>query len=236
MNTYKKDDIVELIEKFQKSNNPKDRYASFDYCYRYFLTSSSKQLRADIEKSCLVLGFYLASWGMLRASSFLLNKSIKYYEPLIRYIASLDKDVWQIDVNNYDEANIKRIICIYKDIKERIIENGNSDLTLITKVMLGVFGCVPAFDENFGSAFRDIFKDSESQGKGFRRVSPNSLNLIKKFYEDNKEVIDGLADTTFVTDFNTGKKSGIKYTKAKIIDMYGFTYGVYLNEQDKKKE
>jgi len=93
---YQQNDIGEMVMTFQIANNPTDRYASFDFCYHYFRRSSSRDLLHDMEKSCLVIGFYLASWGMLRGSSFLLNKSAKYYEPLIEYIANLDEEIWDI--------------------------------------------------------------------------------------------------------------------------------------------
>ena len=58
-----KKDIELVVNKFKSQLNPNDRYTSFDYCYNYFKTT--KDLTKDFEKSCLMLGFYLASWGML---------------------------------------------------------------------------------------------------------------------------------------------------------------------------
>lgn len=219
---YRQNDIVDVVKEFQKKNNPTDRYASFDYCYYYFRQSSSKDLLEDMEKSCLAIGFYLSSWGMLRGSSFLLNKSAKYYEPLINYIAAKDKKVWNIDIDNYNKENINTICEIYKDIKDKTIENGNSHLTLVTKIMLGVFGFVPAFDNYFGNTFRDIFSDN----CGFRSLNPKSLECIQRFYACNKEEINRLSDQIFVIDFSNGKKTKISYPKSKIIDMYGFTKGL----------
>lgn len=40
----------------------------------------------NIQLSCLYLGFYLASWGMLRASSVLLQRSVKHDVPVIDMI------------------------------------------------------------------------------------------------------------------------------------------------------
>jgi hypothetical protein len=215
----KRPDIEPIVKMFLSKSNPDDRYISFDYCYNYF--QKTKDLNKDIEKSCLVVGFYLASWGMFRGSSFLLQKSVKHFQPTIQYIATLEKSVWHIDVPNYDEENIQRIIKIYKDIKDRLILNGNSDLTLITKILLGVFGFVPAFDNYFCNTFRVI-----SNGQcGFRNVSAKSLTFIKRFYEANQHTIDKLSKQTFTTDFETEKKTTINYPKAKIIDMYGFTFG-----------
>jgi len=212
-----KTDIDTIVNKFKIQLNPDDRYTSFDYCYNYF--RATNDITKDIEKSCLVLGFYLASWGMFRGSSFLLQKSVKHFEPTIRYIATLDSSIWEIDADNYDENNILTIIKIYNDIKTRLINNNNSDLTLITKILLGVFGFIPAFDNYFCNSFRAI-----SGGQcGFRKVNVKSLTFIKTFYESNKTTIDRLSAETFTTDFMTGQKTIINYPKAKIIDMYGFT-------------
>ena len=212
-------DIETTVNKYKSQSNPDDRYTSFDYCCNYFRTTND--LTRDIEKSCLVLGFYLASWGMFRGSSFLLQKSIKHFEPTIRFIATVDKSVWDIDVDNYNEKTIQTIIGIYKDIKNLLILNWNADLVLITKILLGVFGIIPAFDNNFRVSFRSI-----SGGRiGFTKVNIISLCFIKSFYESNKATIDRLSAETFTTDYMTGQKTTINYTKAKIIDMYGFTFG-----------
>lgn len=213
----KRTDIEAVVENFKSKSGPYDRYTSFDYCYNYFRQTSD--LNQDIQKSCLTLGFYLASWGMFRGSSFLLQQSAKQFYPTIKYINSLDKSVWSIDVDQYSDGNIQTIIRIYKDIKKNLIQKDNTDLTLITKVLLGVFGFIPAFDSYFCDSFRMI-----SEGScGFRRVNEKSMNFIRNFYNTNQDVIDKLSSETFTTDFHTGEKTQINYPKAKIIDMYGFS-------------
>jgi hypothetical protein len=84
---------------------PTERYASFDYCYNYFQSFREQQnipglaSPEQMQTSCLQIAFYLASWGMLRASSFLLRKSAKYYEPLIEGIVQFPQNIWDIDVD-----------------------------------------------------------------------------------------------------------------------------------------
>ena len=220
----KRDNIESVIEYYKSKSKPEDRFTSFDYCYNYF--RSTTDLEKDIEKSCLVLGFYLASWGMFRGSSFLLDCSVKRFESTIKYINEQKKSVWSIDVDNYEE-NIVNIIEIYNGIKDRLILNRESDLTLITKILLGVFGFIPAFDSNFCDTFRVL-----SKGKcGFRKVNKKSLCFIHNFYQENKQTIDNLSAKTFTTDFLTEGKTIINYPKAKIIDMYGF-----YASQEKKTE
>src|ERR1035437_2167110 len=117
----KRTDIETIVNEFKNDSKPEDRYTSFDYCYNYFRTT--KDLTTDIEKSCLTLGFYLASWGMYRGSSFLPKKSVKHFISTIQYIATLDKSLWEIEVDNYTEENMQTIIKIYKEIKDKLIEN-----------------------------------------------------------------------------------------------------------------
>jgi hypothetical protein len=58
-----KENFDKIINEYKSKSQPTDRYTSFDYCFNFF--SSNEDFTKDIEKSCLVLGFYLASWGML---------------------------------------------------------------------------------------------------------------------------------------------------------------------------
>jgi len=211
-------DILQIVNDFKSQSNLNDRYTSFDFCYNYFNHTDSNLLVENMEKSCLTLGFYLASWGMFR-NSFLLDKSVKYYQPTINYIASLDKSVWQIDVDNYTDENVKIILEIYRNVKALLVENGCSDLTLVTKVQLGVFGFIPAFDDYFCKTFRGLADGA----CGFRKVNLKSLTQIRIFYETNRTVIDDIAENTFTFDFTTELKTTTNYPKAKIIDMYGFS-------------
>jgi hypothetical protein len=48
------------------------RYRSWEHCYRYFRQRRHLRADRDIDHAALQLGFYLASWGMYRGSSFLL--------------------------------------------------------------------------------------------------------------------------------------------------------------------
>lgn len=213
-------DIDKSVKDFISKSRPNDRYTSFDYCYNYFRTTIDP--KKDIEKSCLTLGFYLASWGMFRGSSFLSKKSARYFEETVEYISAVERSVWEIDVDTYTDQSIQKIISVYGEIKKSLVKNGSADLTLITKVLLGVFGFIPAFDSYFTDTFRSI-----SGGQcGFRRVNPKSLDSIRKFYQEHKDTIDNLSNQTFTTDFRSGQKTKINYPKAKIIDMYGFTEGI----------
>ena len=200
-----------------KGRKPDERYASFDYCYNYFYSFYKEKKLSELandknlQMSCLQLGFYLASWGMMRGSSFLLEKSVRNFINLIIAISKMNTKLWEVDVDKYDEENIKLLL----DCKQKIIdalgkENKPTD-TLVTKIMLGVFANIPAFDQYFRKSLK------------LNSVNKKTLLKIKNFYDTNKDVFDSFKIYTF--DFLTSKQTDIIYSKAKLIDMYGFIAG-----------
>ena len=107
--------VKKLINQFLKERKSNERYASFDFCYNYFYSfykenKLSKLVnKNNIQMSCLQIGFYLASWGMIRGSSFLLKKSVKKFSNLIIAISKMDAKLWEIDVPNL--IILKQINC-----------------------------------------------------------------------------------------------------------------------------
>lgn len=194
---------------------PNERYASFDYCFNYFQSfrdsgdTSSLANSTNIHASCLQLGFYLASWGMLRGSSHLLQKSARFLTPVVELIADTEPVFWRIDANDYGGLNIERLLAQASKIGRAI---GSTSDTLVTKVMLGVFECVPAFDRNF------------KQGFGVSTFGAKALNRVAGFYEDHAELIDACRIPT--VDFVTGEPTQRLYTRAKVIDMAFFIRGM----------
>lgn len=135
-----------------QGRGPRDRYASFDYCFNYFQSFREADATArlatseHLEMSCLQLGFYLASWGMLRGSTFLLRHSLAVYESVVRAVAQMGPAVWEIDAHCYTEENVAKLLECRKTIGAAFGNENRASDTLVTKVMLGVFGNVPAFD------------------------------------------------------------------------------------------
>lgn len=148
---------------------------------------------------------------MMRGSSFLLEKSVRNFSNLIIAISKMNPKLWEIDVPNYNDENISLLL----DCKQKIInalgkENKSSD-TLVTKIMLGVFANIPAFDQYFRKSLK------------VHSVNKKSLLRIKEFYLKNKDDLDSFKINTF--DFLTSKETDNIYTKAKLIDMCGFIDG-----------
>jgi hypothetical protein len=204
---------------------PLDRYASFDYCFNYFQafreSGSLDALTAPehLEVSCLHLGFYLASWGMLRGSASLLQHSAAVYEPVVRVIASTAGKVWAIDVHCYTGANRALLLQCSEEIRTAFGGTSLASDILVTKVMLGVFGNVPAFDTYVCTALRKVL--------GVRSFGERSLAALAGFYDANREVVERYRVPTL--DFATGQDTQRRYTRAKVLDMALFIEGQRLS-------
>ncbi len=149
---------------------------------------------------------------MFRGSSFLLLKSSKSFTKVIDLISHEEtRALWDIDVDKYHDENIKLLINFGKEIKEAFHPDKPTD-TLVTKIMLGVFANVPAFDRYFKAGFKS------------NKFDEKALQNIKKFYDENCDEIDCLSQKYKVHNFQS-MEVGLFYTKAKLIDMYGYSKG-----------
>lgn len=204
-------DIEGNIAAFIGGRRPDARYTSFDYCFNYFQSFREQgrvneiASRENMQLSCLHLGFYLASWGMFRGSSTLLLKSLKHYEPVVKVIADATQQSWDLDAHCYSTEAWLEIQRLDRQIRSAFHHpNGVSDI-LTTKVMLGVFGNIPAFDNFFKAGFRAA------------TFGPKSFRRIGHFYHENADAIERHRVPTL--DFDTGRPTHRLYTRAKIIDM-----------------
>ena len=104
-------DIEANLKTYLGQRTPTTRYTSFDYCYNHFQLHRERGALSELvvgpnlQLSCLHLAFYLASWGMLRASSALLQRSVKHYVPVIEVIASSPPAIWNVDAHCYTRGN-----------------------------------------------------------------------------------------------------------------------------------
>jgi hypothetical protein len=207
-------DLDGNVRKYLDGRKPNDRYASFDYCFNHFQsfreagTVSALASPANVQMSCLQLGFYLASWGMLRGSAELLQKSARSLVPIIEVVASTETSLWELDAHCYTESNILRLLQLASTIRRT---QPNMSDTLVTKIMLGVFGSVPAFDANFKRGFK------------VATFGPRALRKIGRFFQENADVINTHRVPTL--DFISGELTRRTYTRAKVIDMAFFIEG-----------
>ncbi len=145
--------------------DPYGRYRSWEHCYSNFYHVREKN-NIDVDYLSLQLAFYLASWGMYRGSSFLLQKDYKIHVPVVEKLLNKKYDsLMGINCSELkNEVNQKKLIelnafmskyydVIRRNVKEKDLKN-NLSYTLITKILMGTMGCVPAYDRYFLLASR----------------------------------------------------------------------------------
>jgi hypothetical protein len=218
-------DVRRNVERFMegegkdKGRKPNERYASFDYCFNYFRSFYEQNRVGDlcspenIHQGCLQLAFYLASWGMLRGNTVLLKKSARIFTPLLERIVQLGGRPWEVDVDSYTDENTALLLETGNALREALGSETKATPTLVTKIMLGVYGNVPAFDTYVKKSL------------GVNELTEKCLKVVSAFYECHKEAIDCFQRDIRTLDFRTGEETDRHYTKAKIVDMAAFIGG-----------
>ncbi|MEQ1525671.1 MAG: hypothetical protein ABL911_02860 [Gallionella sp.] len=215
--------LTKVGEFYQSLKDDKHhRYLSWEHCYDYF-----GQDDVDLDKACLHMAFYLASWGMYRGSSFLLWKDYLIHKEVVIQLLE-NKHLRKINAD-YSDSDIGEIIELcnwvrgwYKDNLGKI--NGKEKAaiasdTLVTKIVLGALGCVPAYDRYFIDGLRE---------GGFSPLRPSldGIKTLVNFYTNHRNQFDSLQAKIKTV-------GGTPYPAMKLVDMYFWQIGF---EQDSKAE
>lgn len=236
------------------------RYKSWEWCYKYFYGHHKLASLSDDEKKSIIdtmalhLAFYLASWGMYRGSSFLLQRDYKTHIPAVKAILDLDKNLnqgtkydllWNFvpSENSIDEA-YKKLFGeegIYLKVKNAYKKNCNDGVdetsqnedksadseglasdTLVTKILLGTFGCIPAFDRYLKKGI------SISNDQGYTEGFVQTIEGKDKY-----KLFKNLCDLYIKNISNVNLNSLVGYPPMKKVDMFFWEIGY---EADIKKQ
>lgn len=197
------------------------RPQSWDFCYEHF--SDLDRVLSDRQASCMYLGYYLASWGMLRGSTYLFRSTnARHYLKVIDVMCDYDAELRGVTPERFGERDIQELlVSAYRDIGNALLPDGGARITLVTKILMGIWGVFPSIDTYFLRTFRRLEKDAGRRG-GFWRFSAKTVDFVGDFYDVHKQEIDRLASAYQTVDFETGESSGRNLPAAKIIDIYGF--------------
>ena len=150
------DTVLKYIQ--PATNDSNHRFKSWEHCYKAFSENNNHDTLA------LNLAFYLASWGMYRGSSGLLWKDYKVHIPAIEIIKKFN----ELKSINWEKPKIEEILKLkeklidyYSNInfnngKEQGLKKITATDTLISKIILGSLGCLPAFERYFNIGFIGI--------------------------------------------------------------------------------
>ena len=226
------DELIDAAQTFyddaRRDKNGRSR--SWEHCYRVF-----RDARNDPSPDCdylsLHLAFYLASWGMYRGSSFLLQKDYKVLVPIVEKILKPEYDclfgLACTDLRNNDVRDQLKKLSDYisdyfdpirKEVAGREVASSVSPV-LITKILMGTLGCVPAYDR--------FFQDGVATYKlTTREYSPKSVLKLVDFYEEHNDRLE---------EARRGMRVGdLTYPQMKVLDMGFWQLGFERDAGDAK--
>ena len=211
---------VKFYDTLKKDEN--GRYRSWEHCYSNFINARDNK-NAELDYLSLQLAFYLASWGMYRGSSFLLQKDYKIHIPVVKELLKVEYDpLAGIDCVELKREKNQRLLekinafldeydsNIRGEVKNIKVRNQLSS-TLITKILMGTLGCVPAYDRYFISGIK---KQKVASGN----YNMKSIGQLVDFYESNIVELENIRKDM--------KVNGMAYPQMKILDMAFWQIGL----------
>ena len=211
------DELINAAQTFYEDAraNENGRSRSWEHCYRAFRDARTDP-SPDYDHLSLHLAFYLASWGMYRGSCFILQKDYKVHTPIVEEIlkpeydclfglacADLRKSEVQMmleTVNNYIADYFDQI---RKEVAGREVASPVSPI-LITKILMGTLGCVPAYDRFFVDGIKKYKVTMQED-------SLKSVRKLAEFYEAHNDRLE---------EARRGMRIGdLVYPQMKLLDM-----------------
>ena len=211
------DELISAAQTFYDDAraNEYGRSRSWEHCYRAFRDARTDP-SPDYDYLSLHLAFYLASWGMYRGSSFLLQKDYKVLSPIVEEIlkpeydclfglacADLRESEVQDSLEKLHKYIAKHFRPIRNEVAGRAVASSVSPV-LITKILMGTLGCVPAYDR--------FFQDGVATYKvTTREYSLDSVLRLVDFYEEHNDRLE---------DARRGMQcEDLTYPQMKLLDM-----------------
>jgi hypothetical protein len=202
------------------------RYRSWEHCYRYFHRSAPGAIASDRDHAALQLGFYLASWGMYRGSGFLLQHAYTIHLGVIdQLLAPRFSILWGQEFGPGD--NDLRLVPIILEAIDAIrdayrtftpsAESRQASDTLVTKIILGTFGCLPACDRYFIDGFK-------SASHSYSYLNTKFVERVLQFCKDNLRELREEQE-------RIERLGGLRYPLMKLVDMYFWQIGCELESR-----
>lgn len=211
--------ISNIIEKYQNSISSDEfhRYKSWDHCFQAFSDSEKSEILN------LKLAFYLASWGMYRGSSGLLQKNHLIHKGAVEILLrETNQKLKCSDMVEVKSENVKAILALKDELAKhyrRIYFSKGTEKprpisptdTLLSKIILGTLGCVPAYDRYFIEGLKEM---------NMVHSSFNEASLIELFrFIDNNKKEFAQAQTLIKI------RSKKHYPYMKLVDIYFWQIG-----------
>ena len=232
------DKIVEAARQYyqETDNDPNSRFRSWEHCYLVF---HKARMNGDVNYDLLSLhlAFYLASWGMLRGSSGLLQKDYRVHIPVVEMIMEdVYNDLFGNSCNGVScyeliqNDTLSKLEQLRRRMRNHYREHGvNLTDTLFTKILLGTFGCVPAYDD----FLRKAVKQCEIIVRQVIPYNRQTITTLANYYIEHEDAFENVRNQCLIHD----SSEGIIYPPMKVLDMglWRIGYKLDLAEKARKK-
>ena len=211
------DELISAAQTFYDDAraNENGRSRSWEHCYRVFRDARTDS-SPDYDYLSLNLAFYLASWGMYRGSSFLLQKDYKVLSPIVEKVLKPEydclfgiacADLRESEVQGSLEKLNKYIDAHFGPIRDEVAGRkvvSSVSPVLITKILMGTLGCVPAYDRFFVDGIKKYKVTTQE-------YTPESVRRLVDFYEEHNDRLE---------EARRGMRVGdLIYPQMKLLDM-----------------
>ena len=211
------DELISAAQTFYDDAraNQNGRSRSWEHCYRVFRDARTDP-SPDYDYLSLHLAFYLASWGMYRGSSFLLQKDYKVLTPIVEKILKPEYDcLFGVACTDLREPEVQKRLKnvsdnianhfhpIREEVAGRKVPSSVSPV-LITKILMGTLGCVPAYDRFFQDGAKYLGLEHNS-------YKEKSLRELADFYEEHNDRLEEARRGMWTDD--------LIYPQMKLLDM-----------------
>ena len=226
------DELIDAAQTFYDDAraNENGRSRSWEHCYRVF-----RDARTDPSPDCdylsLHLAFHLASWGMYRGSSFPLQKDYKVLVPIVEEILKSEYDCLfgvacvglrdsevQDSLEKLYKYIAKHLQPIRNEVAGREVPSSVSPV-LITKILMGTLGCVPAYDRFFQDGVATYKVTTQEYGL-------ESVRKLADFYEAHNDRLEEARRGMRTDD--------LIYPQMKVLDMGFWQVGFERDAGDAK--
>lgn len=214
-----------ILEYYREISNDKvHRFRSWEHCFRYFNESTPSTIKRNKHGAAFRLGFYLASWGMYRPNGFLFKCDYSVHLNAIEVLVSPQlSTLWKGEFGMGESDSVLKnsivgAISSLREVYEPFAKQhaGRVSDTLVTKVLLGVFGCLPACDQYFNAGFKSAQRASPKLTT--KAGADSFVDQVLTFCNERRRALCSVQG-------RLESSSGIRYPIMRLVDMYFWKKG-----------
>lgn len=185
----------------QQLSDPNSRYHSWEHAYRQWCRFERLPGKSELDLTALHLAFYLASWGMLRGSSGLLQRDYKVFYGVVKMLKQRASEGWsdcmfRASAERNPNELADRLAQLRHDVAQELelipptpppdSRRITATDTLVSKILLNTLACVPAWDRNVRVAISRI---DGFRSRGSNGFSPKFLAEFIQFARVNQPLL-----------------------------------------------